>query len=208
MKLKLSYLDPKTLQPHPLNPRRHDDRQRLAVTRMLERFGWVVPAIWNARTQRLIDGHLRRQIVLDGLDEKIPVIVVDWDEADEASFMLGLGRTQELAEWRDDFLREYLTDRQGDWPPGWTDEDWQRLTSTDTSFLDRFEAEADDTAGTGDDEPTSAALPAGYGKLLFMMMPDDRDRLFECLNRLQREHGLTTKADALITLVERSNAEH
>jgi len=189
-RLRIRYLDPRTLNPHPLNPRSHPDRQRTAVTAMLQKFGWVVPAIWNKQTHHLIDGHLRRQIVLDGLDIEgpVPVVIVSWTEEQERDFMFGLGRTQELAEWRDDFLVTLLATCQTP-PPGWTDEDLQRLQRSAPVS-----------------EETCVSDPATV-RVFFVLSTSARTVIVKRLKVVQEDRLLPDPAAALTYLVNRHETQ-
>lgn len=68
------------LKANPHNWRRHPEAQREALQGVLEQVGQVMPVLFNQRTGRLIDGHLRA-----ALDEQAEwdVAVVDLDEEEE-----------------------------------------------------------------------------------------------------------------------------
>lgn len=80
-------LNPRDLTPNPLNWRRHPRTQRDVLRYSLERFGFVQGAIWNSRTNRLIDGHARVEEAIEQGRETIPVNVVDLSEEDERELL-------------------------------------------------------------------------------------------------------------------------
>jgi hypothetical protein len=82
-KMRLEYLDPKTLKPHPLNWRKHGLAQRSSFSGLLDEVGMVDAVIYNERTNRLLDGHMRLQEFLERNEEEIPVLVVDLPEDKE-----------------------------------------------------------------------------------------------------------------------------
>jgi hypothetical protein len=82
-KMRLEYYDPKTLQPHPLNWRTHGLAQRSSFSGLLDEVGMVDAVIYNERTNRLLDGHMRVQEFLERNEEEIPVLVVDLPEDKE-----------------------------------------------------------------------------------------------------------------------------
>lgn len=98
--IKIEYISAEDLLPNGRNFRLHPDRQKSAVLKSLEEFGFVSPVIANKRgcepgKYRLTDGHLRRDLKAG---EKIPVVVVDWPEEKERRFLLSFDRTTALAE--------------------------------------------------------------------------------------------------------------
>jgi 16S rRNA G966 N2-methylase RsmD len=69
------------LTAHPENWREHPEAQKQAMQGVLDSVGWVDAAIYNVRTNRLIDGHLRKDLAADAL---IPVLEVDLSEEEES----------------------------------------------------------------------------------------------------------------------------
>src|SRR6266851_3862248 len=85
-RLRLEWRSPQELQDNPRNWRKHPRVQAAALERMQAEVGWAGAALYNERTDRLIDGHLRKRIAKKG--EKIPVLVGSWSEQDEAKILL------------------------------------------------------------------------------------------------------------------------
>lgn len=76
-------VDPKTLPPNPKNWRIHSQRQRSTYKAFQEKFGYLGLALFNVRTNRLLDGHMRVDEALKAKTPRIPILVVDHDEASE-----------------------------------------------------------------------------------------------------------------------------
>ncbi|KAB2865954.1 MAG: DNA modification methylase [Anaerolineae bacterium] len=68
------------LQVHPDNWREHPTAQDTALRGILAQVGWVDTALYNVRTGRMIDGHLRKSIAAE---DEIPVLDVDLSEDEE-----------------------------------------------------------------------------------------------------------------------------
>lgn len=68
------------LAAHPDNWRKHPAAQEAALRGVLSQVGWVDTALYNVRTGRIIDGHLRKSIAGD---TEIPVLDVDLSEDEE-----------------------------------------------------------------------------------------------------------------------------
>lgn len=85
-RLRLEWRSPQELQDNPRNWRKHPRVQAAALERMQAEVGWAGAVLYNERTSRLIDGHLRKRIAKKG--EKIPVLVGSWSEQDEAKILL------------------------------------------------------------------------------------------------------------------------
>ena len=84
----LAYMKPGELTPNPANWRRHPDSQRGALAEVLQRVGLVMPVLYNERTGRLVDGHLRQDMAQG--DQDIPVVKVDLSEQEEALVLASL----------------------------------------------------------------------------------------------------------------------
>lgn len=84
----VEYIDPTELLANPLNHRQHSQRQRKAYRAFRERLSdahkWLIPVIFNSRTQRLVDGHLRCEEAIADEEDSIPVHVIDCDPSEEA----------------------------------------------------------------------------------------------------------------------------
>ena len=96
--LELQWMDPYELAENPLNPRRHPQAQRRALHAALESLGWLQPLLYNRRTGRLIDGHLRRQEAIESGATRIPVLVVDLDEKSERAALASIDQITGQAE--------------------------------------------------------------------------------------------------------------
>lgn len=70
----------KDLTPNDKNWRKHPKRQKEALENVLNRMGWIAPVIYNTRTGRLIDGHLRQSL---DPNADVPVVDVDLSEDEE-----------------------------------------------------------------------------------------------------------------------------
>lgn len=80
-------VDPRTLEAHPGNWRKHPQPQADALTGVLNDVGWVQSVIVNQRTDRIIDGHLRVAEAVKRGQPSIPVVYVDLSEAEEAEIL-------------------------------------------------------------------------------------------------------------------------
>jgi hypothetical protein len=97
-KMRLEYFDPKTLQPHPLNWRKHGVAQRSSFSGLLDEVGMVDAVIYNERTNRLLDGHMRVQEFLERNADEIPVLVVDLPEDKEHLVLYFKDRIGDMAD--------------------------------------------------------------------------------------------------------------
>jgi DNA modification methylase len=72
----------------------------------LEEVGWAGAALYNRRTRRLIDGHLRKRVTKKG--QKIPVLVGSWSAEQEGKILLTLDPIGAMAEADKTALDELL----------------------------------------------------------------------------------------------------
>lgn len=83
--LRLEYRTRAELHGNPGNWRTHSEMQRTAMREAFDTVGWAGAVLFNERTGRLIDGHMR--VDAAGDEEQIPTLVGDWSE-DEERFIL------------------------------------------------------------------------------------------------------------------------
>jgi ParB-like chromosome segregation protein Spo0J len=86
------------LKANPLNWRTHPERQRAAVTEMLEEIGFADALIAREAgdgTLVLIDGHLRAELADDAV---VPVLVLDVSEAEAAKLLLTIDPLSAMAD--------------------------------------------------------------------------------------------------------------
>lgn len=84
--LSYALVAPAELEANPGNPRLHGDSQRTAMSAVLDDVGFVAPIVVNKRTMRIIDGHMRTDLVASR-GGKIPVVFVDLTDAEEAEIL-------------------------------------------------------------------------------------------------------------------------
>jgi DNA modification methylase len=93
--LRLEWWNAKDLQDNPHNWRRHPPAQEAALRQLLAEVGWAGAALYNERTKRLIDGHLRKRVLRKG--QKIPVLVGNWTQEQELKILLALDPIASMA---------------------------------------------------------------------------------------------------------------
>jgi ParB-like chromosome segregation protein Spo0J len=96
--LRLEWRSPAELAENPLNWRTHPETQFNALADVIADVGWAGACLFNERTQRLIDGHLRKKIGIVHGSEKIPVLIGNWSEEQEAKILATLDPIGALAE--------------------------------------------------------------------------------------------------------------
>jgi len=96
--LRLEWIDPKTLTPNPSNWRVHPPAQREALAGVLEEVGWAGALLWNERTERLVDGHLRLDVALRENRDAVPVLIGSWSDAQEKEILATLDPIAAMAE--------------------------------------------------------------------------------------------------------------
>jgi ParB-like chromosome segregation protein Spo0J len=87
------------LVPNPHNPRRHSDKQRRALAKIIRRVGFTSAIVIDAGNA-IICGELRVEAAKDVGIESVPAVRVgDLDEADIRALIIADNRIAELAEW-------------------------------------------------------------------------------------------------------------
>lgn len=96
------------LAANPANFRRHPEAQRVAVETAMADVGVLSAALFNRRTGRLIDGHLRVDIARANGATTFPADVVDLSPSEERVALATLDATTYMADIDDDALSDLL----------------------------------------------------------------------------------------------------
>jgi DNA modification methylase len=112
--LRLEWCTPEELADNPRNWRKHPQSQEIALKRVLAEVGWAGVVLYNERTGRLIDGHLRKKVAKK--TEKMPVLVGSWSEEEEAKILLTLDPLGAMAQADADRLEALLETVHRDGP--------------------------------------------------------------------------------------------
>lgn len=102
------------LKPHPKNPNKHNDKQIVLLSKIIEKTGWRNPIVVSNLSGLITKGHGRLQAAqLLGV-KKVPVDYQDYvDEAQELTDMVADNRIAELAQIDNDILRGIMKELEG-----------------------------------------------------------------------------------------------
>jgi DNA methylase len=90
-------VDPRTLTPHPLNPKIHPVEQDQVVEASLRELGWLKALLVNRVTGHILDGHERQELAIRRGVTAVPVDYVELAEADEGTALRLLDPSAQLA---------------------------------------------------------------------------------------------------------------
>jgi len=93
--LRLEYIDPSSLDENPANWRIHSEEQINGIKAAIKETGWAGALLYNEKTKKLIDGHARKKIFPD---QKVPVLIGNWDEETEKKILATLDPLSCMAE--------------------------------------------------------------------------------------------------------------
>ena len=90
-------VNPNDLPPNPKNWRIHSQRQRATYKAFYEKFGYLGLALFNIRTYKLLDGHMRVDEAIKSNEKAIPIVIVDLAEEAENEVLATLDNIGLLA---------------------------------------------------------------------------------------------------------------
>jgi DNA methylase/ParB-like nuclease domain len=126
----VEYLDPRDLQAHPLNFRRHGESQMVALGESIREHSWLSAPIFNRTTRHLLDGHARVELAVNTDERLIPVRVIDVSEAQEKRILASFDKIGAMAEPDDAALAALLSElaeSEAGLPAGWAQDDLDTL---------------------------------------------------------------------------------
>lgn len=96
--IRFMWVDPASLDDNPNNWRTHPESQSSFVRDTVTRVGWADTLLYNLRTKRLVNGHLRKKLALaDPRMGPVPVLVGEWTEEQESIILARLDSSTEMA---------------------------------------------------------------------------------------------------------------
>lgn len=203
---RVEMMDPAALLAHPDNPKVHPDRQAAALDESLDEFGWLAAPIFNERSGRLVDGHLRAERAIRRGDKLVPTRVIDVDEATERRILATFDRVGELRGYDDETLAGLLRECAAlELPlPGWSEDDLaDLLLETAPPAPEEFDqptAQAPEaaTAQAGAEPPPSAQVRMVQ---LFYDVAQ-HERFQAAVERLREAWELPTPSDVVLAALE------
>ncbi len=103
--LYIIQIDPKTLNENPKNWRVHTQRQRSTYQAFKKKYGWLGMCLYNLKTSKLLDGHMRVDEAIKNKEPYVPVILKYLDENEENEILATLDNIGLLAKRNDDALK-------------------------------------------------------------------------------------------------------
>jgi hypothetical protein len=97
--------DPRTLNENPKNWRVHTQRQRATFNAFKKKYGWLGFVIYNLKTSKLLDGHMRVEEAIKDKEPYVPVILKYVDEDGENEVLATLDNIGLLAKRNNEALK-------------------------------------------------------------------------------------------------------
>ncbi len=97
--VRVDSVDPKELKDkkNPHNWREHSERQKNYVDALITSAGWAQTILFNATTNRLVNGHGRIELAIEKGYKSVPVDVGAWSEEQERELLIGIDATSSMA---------------------------------------------------------------------------------------------------------------
>lgn len=125
--------------------------------------GFVIPIVWNERTNRVVGGHQRLTVLQDLGETEVEVSVVDLDEDKEKALNIALNKIE--GRWDNERLAELLEDMGED----------AKSTGFEQYELDALKADLDDLLDDDVVQQEAAAAPSFYNLPLTFDKADEAD---------------------------------
>lgn len=112
-RMRLEWRNPRTLQPNEKNWKQHPPTQREAFSLFFDEVDWAGALLFNERTGRLLDGHMRQQEALERNLDAVPTLIIDVPEEVENKILANVDPIGTLFN-EDVKARQLLLDSIGD----------------------------------------------------------------------------------------------
>lgn len=218
--LRLLYMPVDEIVRAPRNPKDHDVG---FLRRVMRRWGYTDPMLWDERVGCIVAGHGRLDTLnaaqAEGIDPPEYIQVRDgrWmvpvlrgfasrDDDDQRAFVISHNRAGELGGWDTSALRDDLEHLQGmddlD-DTGFDDDDlnyFKRQQDDPASFLDGMGGAADDAGDGGGEEDgeTEERVGDDYFALSYAVSREQRDVVHAAIRAAKKATGAGNSVDALV----------
>lgn len=110
---KIVRLELGVLRPHPKNPNKHPESQKIGLGKSMRRYGVTTVPVVDEHNL-ILAGHARIETAIaEGEKHLDGIVVVGWSEKKKLEYMIADNRHGRLSEFDDDGLREILQSLQG-----------------------------------------------------------------------------------------------
>ena len=94
------------LRPADYNPRTISDKAFDGLGKSMNRFGLLMPIVWNEKTGNIVGGHQRYKHLVDSGETETDVVVVDLDDNDEVSLNIVLNSKEVRGDYSEDVVTQ------------------------------------------------------------------------------------------------------
>lgn len=197
---EVKFLAVGALKPHPKNSRRHGEDQIRSLCKAIQRFGFNVPIVTDDKGT-VLAGHARLEAAKELKMDKVPVVEVGHLTATEKrAFIVADNKLAERAEWDDEALAAEVALLNG------LNFDMDVLGFEAKEVADILEAQRLEFLGDIGDKakPGSRQVVSTveFVQMNFTLTPDQRKTVMDKLRKVQQAGGLSTAAEALVSLCE------
>jgi DNA modification methylase len=129
LRLKIEYVDPKTLKPWPENPRIIRKTQKAALAKSVDKFGMVDPIIVRGKDDLVVGGHQRLIDALEKGTKRVPIVRIDVKNEKDLK-ALNLALNQISGDWNEEKLVPIFQDLKIDYDmtvTGFTEADMTQI---------------------------------------------------------------------------------
>lgn len=197
----IEMMDAKTLANNPKNYRRHPERQKKEIGKSLQEFGWLENVLYNARTEKLINGHARVEIAA-AKGEQVPVRVINVDPKTERRILVSLQRTGELGLNDEAALAALLEEVAGEsdeLPPGWSGRELEAMLET---LLEDDEEEVEEEEEEEDEAAEPLSVPPSSIRMVQLFLTVQSEPIFRNkVEALSEAWGIETMTDVVCRTV-------
>lgn len=163
------------------------DKEYEDLRRSIEDYGFIIPVVWNQRTNRVVGGHQRLTVLENEGETEVDVSVVDLDETKERQLNVALNKIE--GGWDEEKLGKLLTELGDDATrTGFTQPEIDSLTNDINSLID---------GGTVDEE--LKAIEELYNVSLTFDKADQED-----LKAFVKDYG---KGPLVETIIQKAKGE-
>lgn len=201
-KLALQWVDPASLSDNPSNWRLHNEKQKKAVRLSIwgkDSAGWADVGLFNKRTGRLIDGHLRKDLAIER-KEPMPVLVGSWTPKQESLILASLDSTNAMSDTDEVKLGALLgsfTDATGDLA-----ELLELVAKSEKIEFAQPELEELEMEGENDEEEQDGNPNAFVKQMQFFMALEVYREVLAVMEAVKAKFRLSNNTDTFLRIIQ------
>ena len=200
-KVELVNIHMDNMNPAPYNPRKISSSAKDGLAKSLESFGLLLPIVYNKRTNNIVGGHQRYEILMDKGVETTDVIEVDWPIEKEKAANITLNNKAISGEYTGDVIELLSEVEQYIGEAEFIDLKLDELETETAKAFKNFDAEFE-SGSNSENTGSTQTFETSNVKMVQLFLDNDNFAVWnEMVNHCMKKYSTDNMTDAVVAAI-------